>query len=149
MSNPQLPFDIPEGVRSADELLREFDTHNLSSNDDTVEFCIYFDEFIDIIPLSDNLPPKDAHFKQSDEISVAMSGSDTFRRQIIDKCAKIRSFADSLEADYIWHMGNSFTIHPEISHSTQSIWSLRGSLTYGNCIEDEWFLTYILFEISV
>ncbi|KAJ3054834.1 hypothetical protein HK097_000699 [Rhizophlyctis rosea] len=66
--------------------------------------------------------------------------------QLTDALARITSFASHLTYQYIWQK-DSFVLVVAEDKETKSPF-LHGRTRFGDCIEDEWFIVYILREIT-
>ena len=120
----QIPSEYKDFVTSSDDLLKEFTS---KSDEDRLTFRLYFDQITDL-----------------------QHGLDIYNN--------ITAFINNLISSYIWHyeavvikLSVPTSLISQKQHESNSKGEeicVIGSCRVGNNIEDEWFLTYVLFELS-
>ena len=112
---------LKDFISSAEEIFQEM---NLVDALDVMTFRIYLDNFSET--------------------------SSSYSHSVIDLCIELKSFCEKYAKEYIW-----FKSLPQIQCIMSSDLDspvpiyIEGSLEYGDCIDDEWFLCYILLEFSL
>eukprot|EP01090_Pellita_catalonica_P008295 TRINITY_DN1901_c0_g1_i2.p1 TRINITY_DN1901_c0_g1~~TRINITY_DN1901_c0_g1_i2.p1 ORF type:complete len:550 (+),score=109.78 TRINITY_DN1901_c0_g1_i2:124-1773(+) len=118
----------------------------MNAFEDKVSFCIFSDEVIDLVQRGKDF----AAGAQMRELEATITA----------RLAELKTvYGDYLQeeydiAGYIWH-GDKFHIAPitppfPIKNPTRKhqIPHLRGSVRFGENIQDEWFVTFLLFRLS-
>ena len=115
-----LPTEYDDFVSSAQELLDNFD--RMKARKDFIAYAIY------------PIPVKQIE-----------AGDDDIRRLKAECCA----FIESISKNYIWNEGEmNLQTFDVLNDADPSIQCVSGSTSFGDNIEDEWFIVYILFELS-
>eukprot|EP00833_Pecoramyces_ruminatium_P006023 jgi/Orpsp1_1/1180055/evm.model.c7180000071985.1 len=78
--------------------------------------------------------------------NVKIPNKDNLEELLIDFSIKISSFINKYTKEYIWQK-EKFQL--KICYSTELNYPyLSGKTIIGDCMNDEWFITFLLFEIS-
>ena len=114
----KLPIEFESFVTSAEDLLKEFGTHE----DGATVFV-------------------SCHWLYTDSESSCGSNLAT----AIEYQRKIAEIIDPLIANYLWHKDQLFLT---ITYDYDGALSLQASVNVGDSVDDEWFIVYIMLEIS-
>ena len=134
--NFKIPDEYKDFVTPIDDLLNQFKNKetNGSNTNDHVTYYIYKDVVIDNKNSNHN---KTNHCQSREDVL----------KEYIELYHKITTIITPLLKDYIWNYDN-FQLTIQLDEDNHSIF-LFGSTRIGQCIEDEWFIVYLLLIVSM
>ena len=116
-----LPDQYKDFVTSAEDLLQQFSTAHAA---DSVMYEIYPD------------------------ICTLGGASVETLNALVELHHSIKDLTTRIACDYVWHK-DPFKLYVSCDQSScKSILCLSGCSRYGDCIDDEWFIVYLLLRIS-
>lgn len=66
-----------------------------------------------------------------------------------DKCSEMNQNVEHFHSEYIWHKNPFLLTTTTRSQAGMGLHTLKGKTIFGDCIDDEWFIVFLLLQLSL